>query len=203
MRLRVPVAGAVVAYNHRLALAARGHLDARGEELGDGALVVAGMDVDGAGGVAVDDDVETKAARVERRVLDAVVERQAGDVNAPDPPFAKQGLEGGPLEARIALQVQVLAGIHNRIDTPTVERGVKLSARCPLDAMDRPRATLCLEGVVVRWVPIARGQHEVDRPSKAVDELDHLFAPGDREGATGTEVVLDVHDDQRLWYVFG
>jgi len=75
---------------------------------------------------------------------------------------------------------------------------MKLRPRRLAHAMHRPGATLLDERAVVGWVPVARGDHQGSFGREPIDRSDDLVAAGHREGAAGTEVVLDIDHDQRL-----
>ena len=66
----------------------------------------------------VHDHVEARALGVQRGRLDAVVEREPGDVHGVHTVFAQQALELGALEPRVALEVARLALVDDRVDLP-------------------------------------------------------------------------------------
>ena len=52
------------------------------------------------------------------------------------------------------------------------------------------------KAAVVGRMPVLRGHDEVIPRLKAIDQRHDLVASGHRQGAAGTEVVLNVNDDQ-------
>src|SRR5215217_6943178 len=137
--------------------------DARagGADLLEGAGAIARRHLDGARRGRVDRDAEAGAQRVERRVLDAVVGRQAGDGDVVDVALAQQLGQVRRLEAGIALGRGILALVDHHVDERAVEPRMQLGARRALHAVLRPRAALGGERAVVRRMPVARRDDDV------------------------------------------
>ena len=107
------------------------------------------LDLDRTGRVPVHDHVEAGALGVQRGRLDAVVQRQAGDVHGVHVAFAQQALELGALEPRVALEVGRLALVDDRVDLTRVDAGVQRRTRGVLYAVHRPRAAAVGKRAVV------------------------------------------------------
>jgi 8-oxo-dGTP pyrophosphatase MutT (NUDIX family) len=146
----------------------------------------------------VHDDVEAGTPGVQSSLLDAVVERQAGDVDSVDAVVAQQLLEAGVLKARIALVVGLLPGIDHGVDEIGVEGWIELRARRVADAVLRPWTTLPGERLMVGRMPVARGHHIVGFPGHPVDRLDDSISVGHGQRSPGAEIVLQVDCDQTL-----
>ena len=140
---------------------------------------------------------EARTLGVEGGGLDAVVEREPGNVDGVDVPLAQQPLELGALEPRVPLAVGNLALVEDHVDPVGVDPGMKLRPGRVTHAVDRPRTALRHKRAVVGRVPVARGDHEPGLGRHPVDRLDDRVPVGHRQRAPGTEVVLDVDDDQR------
>jgi 8-oxo-dGTP pyrophosphatase MutT (NUDIX family) len=162
----------------------------------DGPFAVTRLDLDRTGRVEVDDDVEARALGVERRRLDAVIERETADVHRVDVMRAQQLLEVGVLEPGIALGIPGPARIDDVGDPIAIERVVQRGARRVPDAVHRPGPALLGERRMVRRVPVTRGDDVARLAGEPVDGLDHRIAVGNRERTAGAEVILDVDDDQ-------
>ncbi len=165
-------------------------------QLLDRALAVARFDLHRAGRVTVHDDVKAGALGVECGRLDAVVEGEAADVNCVDVVRMQELLEVGVLKPRVALRLPGAAGIDGRVDARGVQPLVELRARRVADTVHRPRPALGDERRMIRRVPVARGNDIVRVPREPVDRLDHRVTVGNRKRASGTEVVLEVDNDE-------
>ena len=174
------------------------NLHARVDELLHRSLAVARLDLDRASPFAVDDHLEPGSPGVERRLLDAVVEREPHNVDLVDAVVAQKLLELGALEAGVALELGGVAGINDCVDLAAVDVGMELGTLAPLHAVNRPDAAVDLEGRVVGGMPIPRGDHKRSLRREAVHRPDHGIAVLDGERAAGGEVVLHVDDDQSL-----
>src|SRR5690349_3789755 len=84
-------------------------------------IAVAGLDVDRAGRIPVHDHFEPRALGVQRRRLDAVVERETRDVDGVHIALAQEALQLGALKSRVALEVARLALVDNHVDLPRVD----------------------------------------------------------------------------------
>jgi hypothetical protein len=83
-----------------------------------------------------------------------------------------------------------------------MQPGVKLSARGILNAMSRPPTAALAETDVIGWMPVARGDDLgpvlTSCIQPAIERWHDPIASGDRQGPAGTEVVLHIHEDQRI-----
>jgi 8-oxo-dGTP pyrophosphatase MutT (NUDIX family) len=163
-----------------------------------GAFAVTRVDLDRACRIEVDDDGEARALGVERRGSDAVVEREAADVNGVDVVIMEERLEVRLLEPGVALGIPCATGIDDVIDARGVEFGMQLGARRVADAVHGPGAALGGERRMIRRMPVARRDDVARLTRQAVDRLDHGVSIRHRERAAGAEIVLDVNDDQSL-----
>ena len=145
----------------------------------------------------MDADLEARLARVQRRRLHAVVEREPGNVDGVDTPFAQEGLQCRVLEPGVTLARSGLTFIDDHVDA-SVESLVELGAWRVAHAVHRPGSPLLGERAVVGRMPVARGDDQRRVRGQPVHGVDDLVTARDREGAAGAEVVLDIDDDQRL-----
>jgi 8-oxo-dGTP pyrophosphatase MutT (NUDIX family) len=157
---------------------------------------VAHLRFDRSRGLLVHGHREAGAAGVKRGRPDAVVERQADDVDRLHSALGEHPLEVGVLEPRVPLVVAVAALVENQVDATGVEIGMQLRPRGVTDAMHWPRAALVRERAVIRWMPVPCGDHERRGGDQPVDRLDHRVTIDDGERAARAEVVLHVDDDQ-------
>jgi hypothetical protein len=149
----------------------------------------------------VHDHIESCPPHAQRRVLDAVVERQAADVHPVDVVAAQPVGEVGLADLVEPERLAVDPGIDDAVDQLVGEVDAQLGAGRLLDAMDRPGATLLVEGVMIGRMPIARRNHHIELLREPIERLDNLVAPVDGQRAPGTEVVLDVDDDERFGHL--
>ncbi len=160
------------------------------------AFAVARVDLDRACGIEVDDDGEPRALGVERRGPDAVVEREAADVNGVDVVVMQERFEVRVLEPGVTLGISCATGIDRVVDACGVEFGMQLGARRVADAVHRPRPALGRERRMVRRMPVTRRDNVARLTRQAVDRLDYGVSIRHRERAAGAEVILDVDHDQ-------
>ena len=99
-------------------------------------------------------------ARIERRRLHAVVEREPGDVDGVGLMLAQQPLELGALEPRVALPVARLTFVEDRVDETSIDPVMQLRPRRTGHAVHRPRPALVGERAVVGRMPVTRGHDE-------------------------------------------
>jgi hypothetical protein len=111
---------------------------------------------------------------------------------------AQEVLEVGTLEPGVALVVAAGADVDDVLDPLAVELGVQLGPVRALHAVDRPRPTLGLERRMVRRVPVAGRDDDVEAPRQLVDRGRDVMATLDGERTPGAEVVLVVDDHQRV-----
>src|SRR2546423_14294577 len=130
------------------------HPDSGGQELGHGAIAVARLNLDSAGGVPVHDHVEACSPCVQCGRLDAVVQREPGAVDGVDVPRSEELFEIGGLEPGIAFPVPVSPFVDDGGDRARVDAGVKLRAGRIAYAVDRPWSSLLGERAMVRGMPI-------------------------------------------------
>src|SRR5665213_716886 len=115
---------------------------------------VAVLGGDGARRVTVHDDGEPEPDRIERRVLHAVVQREACDVQATDPAGAQKRFERGVLEGGVPVERRRLSLVDNLIDRAAFELWMELSPRRATHAVDGPRTSLRHERPVLGWMPV-------------------------------------------------
>jgi len=105
------------------------------------------------------------------------------------------------LEGGVALVLGPRAGVDDLGDPRRVEVRVQLGPAGALDAVRRPRPALLAERQVVRRMPVAGGDDEVEArvARQLVDAVDDRVAAGHGQRAVGRdEVVLVVDDDESL-----
>src|SRR5260370_6470862 len=136
-------------------------LDAGLLDLTQGALAVAGGDVDRPGRLDDDVGVEALAHRVEGRLLDAVVGGEPRDHDVVDPAIAQELLEAGlaPLARRQVRDaepgVAVLRSLGLEDDVSGhFEVGGELGAPGVVNSVDRPPAPVLGEVWRLGWMPV-------------------------------------------------
>jgi hypothetical protein len=160
----------------------------------EGAGAVVGRHVDGADGVGEHHHGVAGGAGVQRRRLDAVVERQAGHHHPLDAP-AGQELGQLGLPGAVFLNLRLASLEHPEVGLDLQVR-VELPSRRALHAVHRPRPALLDEGGVVGRVAVLAGGHGLEPGGKLVDERHDLVALGNGEAAPRAEVDLHVGHDQ-------
>lgn len=158
----------------------------------------AGLDLHRPGGIAVDDDVEPGGPCVERRRPHAIFERQTRQMDGLNVPVAEHPLQFGVLKGRKPLAGARVPFVDNEVDPARVDSRVQLRARRVPHTVHGPAPAVLGERAVVRRVPVARGDDERRAQDKIVDAVHDRVAVRDRKRTSGTEVVLDVDDDQYL-----
>ena len=138
-------------------------------------------------------------ARAERRVLDAVVERQPPTWTRSTPRSRRRVLEAGALELVEARASAGVAGVDDAVDALALELRVQLGARRALHAVLGPRLRPARRtsggrpGASPAW-PRRRRASSAMRLSGTI-----TASPSSTASAPpGAEVVLHVDDDQRL-----
>src|SRR5918996_2624477 len=182
-------------------------LRARRRHLRHRALGVPGLDLHAADRILHDGHVEALPERVEDRVLDAVVGGETRDEEPVDAALAKEIAQPRVLEAGVALAGRVLALVDDDVHLRAVEGGMKLGALGALDAVNGPdRGRVgslpgggidldAGEGPVLRRMPVARGDDEVEGVDELPDRTRDLVPLGNGECASRGEVVLEVDDE--------
>lgn len=145
---------------------------------------------------------------VEDAVLDAVVGGEAGHVEAVDALRSQSLREPASLKGGVTLAVRILTLVENDVHLAPVEVGMKLGALRPGDAVDRPDARWigaipsggidldADERAMVRRMPVPGRHDEIELIGEAVDRAGDLVSSLDGERAAGSEVVLEVGDEQ-------
>lgn len=144
------------------------------------------------------DDVEAGASSVERRRPHAVVEREPTHMHRVDAVLTQRPLEPRVLEPGVALAVCRLTLVDDEVDSGLGKAGVERGARRAPHAVHGPWTALLPEGPVIRWVPVTRGDDEREALRQGGERRDDGVAVGNRQRASGAEIVLHVHDDQSL-----
>jgi hypothetical protein len=104
----------------------------------------------------------------------------------------------GPLETGVTLVVSAASDVHHARKVDFRHRRMELSAGRVAYAVDRPRAALRLKRRVIRRMPIAGCEDQVEAVRQPADRLRDLVASRHREGAACREVVLEVDDQERF-----
>jgi len=101
------------------------------------------------------------------------------------------------LEAGVGLELRVIPLADYLRAGRNPEVWMEFCPSRPLDAVRRPRPSPCLEGDVIRWMPVSG---EEDRKPLVfegtydpVESGDHLVAALDGEGSARAEIPLDIH----------
>src|SRR5574337_15311 len=145
--------------------------------------------------------------RGEDRGPDAVVSGEPADEEPLDAALAEAHAEVPPfrvlcLKARVGILVGVHPlGDHDRLGRER-ERRMKFGALRSLHTVGRPEPAVGLEVAGNGRVPVARGVDGRFRlgkaPDVAVENRHHPVAFRNRQGAAGAEIVLHVHDNERV-----
>ena len=112
--------------------------------------------------------------------------------------IAKQLLEPGALESRVALAVALQPLVNDHVKVALIELRVQLCPGGIAHAVGRPRTAVLHKGPMIGRMPVTCRDHVWRGRSQLVHPLDHLVTVWHWQRTAGAEIVLDVDDDQRL-----
>jgi hypothetical protein len=204
-----------------------GGLEAGDVVIGEG--LVGGFDAvfdcDGAAGVLEDQALEAEGGAVEGGEADTEVVGEAGEEETLKAALAKiSGETGGGLvvvfaEGRVGVDVGAEALAEDELGVGEIEAGMEGGAVGVLQTVVGPEGLGAVgggygvlwvaawvragEGDVASRVPVLGEEDVGEAAAEAVDEGDDLVAVLDGEMAAGTEVVLQVDDEESVGWTWG
>src|SRR5437899_6314728 len=168
---------------------------------------------------AIEDDVrvQSEVPSIQCAVFDAIVQRQAHEVDVLDRSLlqiiSKTGFPAMRVveERAVAIDVSLDALVKNLRDSACVECGSELSAVRVPNAMDRPQdlfdpiendavtrffaGMICRETAVVRRMPVLRGKNQLDALLQFIRKRDDFIAMRHGQRAARQKIILEIDND--------
>ncbi len=183
-------------------------------------LFIARVQADCAAAISQHGDLESEFQGVQNAELNAVIRSEARNGDLPDIPVVQERPQTGLVPAvhvekgAVAVHRPQLALPDDRVSGPHIEVGVEAGAGRFLDTVVRPHDLVDAsqaddvagfrarvvggEAGVIGGVPVLGEHDEGPVVADAVDERHHVVSILYPESASGAEVVLYVHDHERL-----
>lgn len=184
------------------------------------AIDIAGLQLDSAAAIDNNMCVESKFARVEGAVFDAVIQGQSHQVNVLDPALLKIMRQSGVTTMRIieectvAVDHSIGSFVENVGNSACVKCGSDFSAARILNAMHRPQnlfdaiekdalarlfaRVIGCEAPVVGRMPVLRRDDEFEALLQFIHDWNYFVAARYSQAAARQEIILKINNDQRV-----
>jgi hypothetical protein len=143
-------------------------------------------------------NLESRSGSVESGGSDTDILSEPADPDAANSLIAENPRQSGLIERGVLVFVEASALRDDEDVLSELEIRVEGCSGRILNTVDRPLASTFDEAKVLAGVPVSRGQHRnagiARGQDPAIQSWDDCVPLGDRQGASGTEVVLHVND---------